>query len=508
MIGQGLQETFGIDEVAAADYLRGMPGAATAYSRQEMVKIMRQPAPPAAPVEKRVGYTPATRPSSGGSGSVRYMDQDAVKDWVSARNTDSDEASAPTPRRPSRAARTDSDGLRLEPNAKGEYLPGVLKYASVSEQEEGVDAWKRRVKSLDERRAFVQGSHDFWSSRDPQGFAAKDTAAELARLTAAHDEATAKYEKAQAQTPKQFFPPADRYFPVQWQRMAEDAATKARIARSQITREEALDNGGSKRKIATLTLKAEQAEARAVEADKKATAAREAQAAAAPSEQNTEKGAKAKAKTSGKRKGKGRSGKNPTTRSTTTRSAKPASGTPTTHFRGVKTYDSTEDQSFGVRGWRNAIESEKRDVRLAQSALDHAERHSTDEPLIQAARDHLALKKARLAEATQKHAQALAQNPRRTEIAARRPSPNELRASLTSLNDRIHAYDKRIIRAERDITRKNASDLTISSAKYHLAFAEDEVAILTRARDDVLTALDTATANAVKPPVRNRDKSA
>lgn len=48
MIGSGLKETFGMDEVAQADYLRGCPGG-DRWTRQQMVRILRGQSPDPAP---------------------------------------------------------------------------------------------------------------------------------------------------------------------------------------------------------------------------------------------------------------------------------------------------------------------------------------------------------------------------------------------------------------------------------------------------------------------------
>jgi hypothetical protein len=76
MIGGGLQETFGMDEIAQADYLRGCPGG-DRWTRQQMVRILRgeEPDPPREPGPENPKSEHAKSSSSSSNGKSQPKSQ-------------------------------------------------------------------------------------------------------------------------------------------------------------------------------------------------------------------------------------------------------------------------------------------------------------------------------------------------------------------------------------------------------------------------------------------------
>lgn len=71
MIGSGLKETFDMDEVAQADYLRGCPGG-DRYTRKEVVQILRTPNPAPEPTSTSKYYGGRSGEGSSDANRTRY----------------------------------------------------------------------------------------------------------------------------------------------------------------------------------------------------------------------------------------------------------------------------------------------------------------------------------------------------------------------------------------------------------------------------------------------------
>lgn len=524
MIGSGLQETFGIDEVQAADLLRGMPGG-DRYSRAELVKVLREPAPaaPANP-DKKVGYTPVTSPTFSGSGtwaqnneggSPSYMKPDDLKSWIANYHAQTPDEDRP-PRRTARNRKPKKDDAdtrlgRATPNKDGEYLPGVRTYATITEQEESVDWWNRTVRRAKDELDEAKKQATFWAERDADGLAAKDAAAALTRAEAVYAETRKKRDAAKAQTPANYFPPADTYFKGQWETMANRARTEATSIRMRLDAETAKDPDSAK--VASLTRDLRAAEARQFEATAKSAKASQGAygssgqfASASDSGSNGTGGGAAPS-------GNTSSGGTQSARAPRSKGSLPAELTrrPTGEFyAGVKTYTSLTEQAAGISKWRRAAWDAEALVRHYTGSRDYAQERLKRHPDTHAERElaramkHLDLATARRDEVRAKLEQASAQTP-----SATREEWNYRLRRLRADRDRA-AQNVKIGQAHLDsMGARSGNEHYLHGArswldrdKDNLAELERRIAEATAARDAIPTAkqkASTARAEAKAP---------
>lgn len=251
MIGSGLKETFGMDEIAQADYIRGCPGG-DRWSRQDLVKVLRgqelpqentAPAtaggyvpvsanggkvitglPASGPVPRRkrgkAGRGQTTLPAFSDAdreaidealGRIRaYQDGAAVEDERRGRrraNAAKDER--PTAKRGGSRGKTAGVNGRKQP---GDLHPGVKTYADNLEQMQGVYRWQGALDDAKRRRAALRKVLQAQTEDLARGDLSEDLAvssqavqasreSDLAALDQEIAELTRKTKAAKAQTP-------------------------------------------------------------------------------------------------------------------------------------------------------------------------------------------------------------------------------------------------------------------------------------------------------------------
>ena len=213
MIGSGLAETFGMNEVAQADYLRGCPGG-DRWTRREVVQILRTPNPP--PVTTTYGsygsggsYSTGSgwsgggtsRGSSGRSSSSRNLKSGTSAEPVALKDPLPTVSNTPTP----------------APNKRG-YYSGVATYASASQRADSLKGWKEELK-VEQQRLLREEQyvlrvtystapiHNDPVLRQREVDQLRERYAEtLARV----EELTVKVDYAKAQSPVNWYPPRPR----------------------------------------------------------------------------------------------------------------------------------------------------------------------------------------------------------------------------------------------------------------------------------------------------------
>lgn len=168
MIGAGLHETFGMDEVAQADYLRGCPGG-NRWSRQQMVRILRGQDPdPTAPViegapkaedaapsgtngrKGRASSSGRSGTSSGAATTPTFQRPGRPPDQAAARSLASRNPRSPRGRtsssEPSGGRRNGAPRPVVPPTTvSGERIAGVRRYPTAEDQAVGVEQWTKRL---------------------------------------------------------------------------------------------------------------------------------------------------------------------------------------------------------------------------------------------------------------------------------------------------------------------------------------------------------------------------
>lgn len=482
MIGNGLQETFGVSEVAAADYLRGMPGGEK-WSRADLVAVLREPEPVVAPhVEKSVGYTSATS-TKHRENSATYMAPNDLKSWVESQHAANGQARRPIGATNGSAPSTSSGDVPLtsrwdqlgsdNPDKNGNYLPDVKTYATGSERDHGVNTWAYTVKRAKDKITHHKRMVDYYESRNLPSSAA-DARNALARAESVHTEAKAKHVIAKAQQPASYYPEASAYYPGQWSGIAERTKNTLAVAEAELRATERAANP-SKRRIANLTKKVETLTAQHTEAQTKAeeagATARLAQTSVQANVQATfDAGTRSPSRSS-------------------RRSAAPGPRVqPGMHYLRVKTYTHTNEQLTGLTQWQRTTRDaqglvEHSTIRHENAIARHAEQPSKfSEEQLAITADNLEKAQARHKEATAKRDEAAAQTP--TPWAGNKPSNRELTRRRSAYQAHIEALE-----TERDANSKTANlegngsftrqhaaerveDLTVQIAVLHRAIAQ------------------------------------
>lgn len=233
MIGGGLKETFGMDEVQQADYLRGCPGG-DRWTRQQMVRILRgeTPDPPTAPGPDNAAKGNQKKRGSGskkddhpkGNGRKRGKKEEVAPAVAfSHSNADDDQLAIRYPKRavdpdpaPRRTQRTRSDSPASPEPARPYGIPNVLTYPSVEHQQDGLRRWRGMVgharasvqfceKRLNdyERTVAHRGSSD--GATVSRSRAVERAEADLERAREALALTQARYEEAKAQQPARYY---------------------------------------------------------------------------------------------------------------------------------------------------------------------------------------------------------------------------------------------------------------------------------------------------------------
>ena len=265
MIGSGLKETFGMSEVAQADYLRGSPGGSN-WARADLVHVLRggtmQPAAPLVPPRTFTpGASAAYVPTGSMLGSGAKKPSLAVA--FSALNAQP------------------ADPVRL-PQAKpnGEYFPRVKVYATIDEQREGVSAWQGQQAKYEERlnqakAADVDASMHLNYLRHVQAPTTRlnDAAAEHAMtsknakvLLEARNEVRRKTRLAEKQTASTFYSEPTSRTEQQWMELGASVVTaRAAALTNAATADRLAGNAARTTTNASLIAKTQ---ARAVQAQK------------------------------------------------------------------------------------------------------------------------------------------------------------------------------------------------------------------------------------------------
>lgn len=235
MIGGGLQETFGMDEVAQADYIRGCPGG-DRWSRRDLIKVLRGQTTEL-PVENtspaHSGYTQVSgggrvitgQPSGKGKGKgkgkgsprVAFSSEDSagIRDALD-RMRAYEEAngqqrlSNPLPPAGGRGGSRPAGGERRP----SDVHPGVKRYATQEEQATGVARWKATLDEATDKVQKLREEHQVETRAHAIliGQGDKDAARrvehkmgtidqELVQAVLAEEELKRKHRAAMAQTP-------------------------------------------------------------------------------------------------------------------------------------------------------------------------------------------------------------------------------------------------------------------------------------------------------------------
>lgn len=173
MIGSGLKETFGMSEVAQADYIRGCPGG-DRWGRQELVRALRAPTAPR--------ETPSTR------------------SWTSTR-------------------------------AKGDFFPPVKSYDSVEEQVAGVKRWNQTLRKSREALAREEAALEKMRGNNAPKKVLDEKIKTVADARKALSEAEKKRDKARGQKPSEWFKGVYSRSRGDWRAFADDLQRD--IARTQ-----------------------------------------------------------------------------------------------------------------------------------------------------------------------------------------------------------------------------------------------------------------------------------
>jgi hypothetical protein len=233
MIGSGLAETFGMDETAQADYLRGCPGG-DRWSRQQMVRILRGQSPdperapgPENPRSKHAKKDDPKTSKSGKSSKAAKGNANSKSGGKGGNatttngTTDSAQQALFSHSKPAHAVPpTARDQRRRDQIAGIRDLPGVKTYASYEEKQDGTRRWHniaQEAVELAQRKQEVvtnlNRSLDTARARNTtlpstiNGIEAALTRAEVEAARAAHfaKDATEKYEKALNQRPERYY---------------------------------------------------------------------------------------------------------------------------------------------------------------------------------------------------------------------------------------------------------------------------------------------------------------
>lgn len=489
MIGTGLQETFGMSEVAAADYLRGMPGAEK-WSRADMVAILREPEAPATPAvpEKTVGYTSATLPAfSRREGSPTYLGQSDVKSWIEQQhaangqprrtfgNTNTSTAS------PSETPVTSRWSLlgTEKPDADGNYLPAVKTYTTVSEQEDGVVRWNHTLQRAKDKVTADEAMLTYYESKNLT-VSTSDARDDLARSQAVLAEAKAKHAAAKTQTPASFYPETSAYYPHQWNRMAERVGNDLRKVEADLyvaTRAKKPSAGrirNLKKKKGALELRVLEAQTKAREAAAGSAATTPATTPAVTSHENT------------RRSPSNRNRANTTTSTSATADTPSSASTfrtgprpqPGQRYRNVQTYPTIADQIRGVKRWQSAVHDTKQLHEHQQARYENALARHTEQPSpfsdqeLAAATKNLAASAADHTEAVTKRDKALAQTPATyngsTSRTALRTQATYLALELTALEDDANHFATTAHNPNNDATARQRAQERLENITHDL----------------------------------------
>lgn len=346
MIGNGLQETFGMTEVQAADYLRGMPGG-DRYSRRDMVAILRNKDEdrPSGWEKTSVGYTPAadrqpTLPAFTAPAAGPTMTSADLKAWM--EQTHAANGAARRGIGGTADPRTSTNGAARPNPAYDTPLPPVKQYATIEEQETGVRHWTTR---RDQWATNVAQNEATLTRKNLSKAERAKVEQRLASARARLAESEAGLAEASAQKVTNYFSPTSNYAAKDWKRIA--------------TRERQIADHARKRALAAQNSGDEHTD-RAIDewtrAEDKAREAETKRDEAIAAEQTLIEKRRAHTRRNGKGKGKGRS-------RGTSKTEPWAQGVP-----GVRTYRSKSEQDAGISAWEGRLETARRN--LAQMEAD------------------------------------------------------------------------------------------------------------------------------------------
>lgn len=201
MIGEGLRETFGFDEIQQADYIRGCPGG-DRWDRRDLVKTLRN-LPPELESEPE-----ATLPHEKAQ-DTPAAPAPAVPEAVFSNSKPQSGSGA-------KAQRSRRSGRQRSSRSKsGEFYPAVKQYRTAAEQQVGVERWAFSAAEVELRVQNYQEHLDRLTERhhtlraDPNGAVAADAVEvsmgiysdKVLAEKRALAEVQAKFEAARSQTP-------------------------------------------------------------------------------------------------------------------------------------------------------------------------------------------------------------------------------------------------------------------------------------------------------------------
>jgi len=264
MIGSGLGQTFGMDEVAQADYIRGCPGG-DRWPRQELVRTLRAkpeeiaaaeaaaaPAAvtPAATVPAGAGRRPATPVFSDGQRSQLMADLEAsIAAARAGRGGEPRGSSGRADRRPAPDREAGREAGRDAAVQRGEFA-AVKQYGTVDEQRVGVRRWRKAVATTEAEVTDAQKRLDTAVNgiRDALGDQVGSSAAFRAHRRATEDLATATKRLAEARTkeryarsqkPAAYYLPAATFTPAQWRKTQDEV--RQRVMEASVNLDRAAD---------------------------------------------------------------------------------------------------------------------------------------------------------------------------------------------------------------------------------------------------------------------------
>jgi hypothetical protein len=227
MIGSGLAETFGMDEVAQADYLRGCPGG-DRYDRAELVRILRtRPAPAASRDNRSTSWNPysdsnaALRSEVGaGAGAGRKVPEWTKSGWKAGSTTNrNSEASGSTSTAHSTRTRaplveaTRPDPIPVDPTQRA-IFPAVKTYASGEDKAKGLTRWNAELRGTREDRDYYKRQLEIAQSLagdDPERLSSvADMQHRYNDLCLRVDELNAKVRYAKSQQPEKWYAETER----------------------------------------------------------------------------------------------------------------------------------------------------------------------------------------------------------------------------------------------------------------------------------------------------------
>lgn len=228
MIGAGLNETFGLDEVQQADYIRGCPGG-DRWDRQDLVKALRGddvaplPEPPKGNPTKGAKKQPSLSSAQQGELSLAFQAPKISSAYAGYTRPASERSSSGRSGSLSNGAQAAASAPKLRalrPDGES-YYPAVRDYPTVDDQRIGVRTWRGAVEN---DTALVREYAQKLESAEAAGVSPGIVAQwqlEHSQAQRQLAESSAKLEMARTQAPKVFYPPAVSKSVAEWTRLAD-----------------------------------------------------------------------------------------------------------------------------------------------------------------------------------------------------------------------------------------------------------------------------------------------